>query len=361
MKLFDLDDGEKIEFVEPSREDAKRERQKDHNDRQKRFARAVGENFATIGLFAIMALMIGSIWTEVGITSNWSRFLGEALTTIILYILADIYSSTLGVQGGKLDDDYILHHKEYLGLREKVRAAGTILMEIFCDWQIDVEYESYLRRRCRELKIDYKEYVEKYQGKSLEELAALFPLEKDEVSGFGKNVAKTYRNAKISSKAAKIFSLSQIKPIELTPDILMTDGRVRRKRGGVSKGGEEYVDENTTGWKNILITALWAIFAAIPVINLIREFSVGMLIYTIFKICLMLYRMYSGYSRGAKGYNSIEPKHLQDKIKYLYLYLEFLDKKVYKTLGDRYTVTGDDDDQVSGQVPVDEAGAGGHS
>ena len=40
----------------------------------------------------------------------------------------------------------------------------------------------------------------------------------------------------------------------------------------------------------------------------------------------MLYRMYSGYARGAKGYNAIEPKHLQDKIKYLGLYLEFLER-----------------------------------
>ena len=63
-----------------------------------------------------------------------------------------------------------------------------------------------------------------------------------------------------------------------------------------------------------------------------------MVIYTIFKIALMAYRMYRGYSRGAKGYNTVEPKHLQDKIKYLYLYLEFLDKRIYETLGDKYNV-----------------------
>lgn len=348
--------GDDIEFREPTSEEARKERQKEHNARQKRFSKAVGENFATIGLFAIMVLMVGSIWTEVGLTTNWSRFLGEAATTIVLYILADIYSSTLGVQGGKLDDDYIKYHEEYLSLRDRVRKIGITMMDVFCLWQIDAEYESYVRRRCRELKIDYNEYMEKYHGKSLEELQRLFP----KADG-GKNISNAYKKAKASSMAAKLFALNQIKPIELTVDILMTDGRVRNKRGGVSKGGEEYVDENTTGKKNIIITVLWAIFAAIPVINLIREFSLGMLIYTIFKIALMLYRMYSGYSRGAKAYNSVEPKHLQDKIKYLYLYLEFLEKKIYKRLGDRYTVTwDDDDDQVSGQEPVDKAGAGGH-
>ena len=162
------------------------------------------------------------------------------------------------------------------------------------------------------------------------------------------------------AKAANIFALNQVKHIELTPDILLTDGKVRNERGGVSICGEEYVEQHTIGWKHILVTAFFAIVAAIPVINLIREFSVAMLIYTIFKIALMLYRMYSGYARGAKGYNAIEPKHLQDKIKYLGLYLEFLEKKIYLTLKDKYNIVGEDfiaEDQR--KDTVDESRAGG--
>jgi hypothetical protein len=50
--------------------------------------------------------------------------------------------------------------------------------------------------------------------------------------------------------------------------------------------------------------------------------------------------MYSGYSEGAKAFNSVEPKHLQVKIKYLYLYLEFVEKKIYLELGDKYDIVG---------------------
>lgn len=336
-----MDNGNVIrhrEFKDQTDEEYRQEKQKEYNKRQKRFSRVIGENFATIGLFLVMAIMIGSIWTEIGITSNWRRFIGEALTTIVLYILADVYSSTLGVRGGKLDDDYINDHEKYLSLRQKVREEGIVLMDVFCDWQIEVEYEHYLRRRCRELKIDYHDYIQNYHGKSLEELQNMFEIESVSGETFKKKVFSTYKNAKTSSKAAKIFSLNQIKPIDLTPDILMTDGRVRNDRGGVSKGGEEYVDEHTTGWKNIIVTALWAIFAAIPVITLISEFSLGMIIYTVFKIALMIYRMSSGYSRGAKAFNSVEPKHLQDKIKYLYLYLEFVDKKIYLKIKNKYNI-----------------------
>ena len=357
--MFNLNKDET--FKGPTREEYRNFKHKEHNDRQKRFAKTVGENFATVSLLMIIVLMVGSIWTEISLFSNWKVFIGDALVTIVLYILADICASNIGTQGGKLDNDYIKNHIDYLALRERVRAAGIVMMDIFCDWQIDVEYEYYLRRKCKDLKIDYKEYMENYHGKTLEELQEMFPLEECHDEELRKRVFGGVRNAKTSSKAAKIFALNQIQHIDLTPDILMTDGMVKNRRGGVGIGGEEYVKNHTVGWKHIAVTALFAVVAAIPAFNLIEEFSIAMIIYTIFKIALMLFRMYVGYSRGSKGYNSVEPKHLQDKIKYLYLYLEFLDKKMYEKLGDKYTVIGDDDDKAGWQMQANEGGAGGYS
>ncbi len=355
-------------FRDRTPEEKRQLKHKEHNDRQKQVAKTVGENFATVALLAIMALMVGFIWTEARIFTNWTKFIGDAVVTVTLYILADICSSYIGTQGGKLDDGYIATHTAYLALREKVKAAGIVLMDIFCDWQIDVEYEYYLRRRCKDLKIDYKEYMENYHGKSLAELQALFPAEEkpEEDEGWLKRVFRSIfggvKKVKTSTKAAKIFSLNQISHIELTPDILLTDGSVKNKRGGVGIGGEEYVKNNTIGFKHIAITALFAIVAAVPVFTLAEEFSIAMIIYTIFKIALMLFRMYTGYSRGCKAYGVVEPKALSDKIKYLTLYQEFLDKKMYNELGDKYTViTGDDDDKAGWQEQADEGGAGGHS
>lgn len=315
-------------------------RQREYNRRQKSLAKLLGENFAAFGLLAVMVLMIGSIWTEVSIFTSWRRFAGEAFTTVILYVLSDIYATSLGVIGGKLDDDYTSVHEQYLELRETVRGVGIALMNTFCDWQIDVEYEYYVRKRCKELKIDYKEYKASYEGKTLEELEALFPIESIKEKDAKGRIYGTIKNVKASDKAAKIFALNQIKHIKLTPDILMTDGRVRDERGNVPESGEEHVDKHTKSAPHIIKTALFAISAAFVAIQLVREFSWGMLIYTIFKIALMLYRMYSGYSEGAKAFNSVEPKHLQVKIKYLYLYLEFVEKKIYLELADKYDIVG---------------------
>lgn len=367
--MFDLKrkSGEKKEdiFEAPTKDEYRRFKHKEHNDRQKQFAKTVGENFATFALLAIIALMVGFIWTEASIFTNWTKFIGDSVVTVTLYILADICSAYIGTQGGKLDDDYVKIHVTYLDLREKVKAAGIVMMDMFCDWQIDVEYEFYLRRRCKDLKIDYDEYMENYHGKSLAELQKLFPPEEEpeEEPGFIKRVFGGVKKVKTSTKAAKIFSLNQISHIELTPDILLTDGSVKNRRGGVGMGAEEYVKNNTVGFKHVAITALFAIVAAVPVFTLAEEFSWAMVIYTIFKVALLLFRMYTGWSRGCKAYGVVEPKALSDKIKYLSLYQEFLDKKLYNKLRDKYTVvTGDDDDDKAGwQEQANEGGAGGHS
>lgn len=363
MAMFDLEKNKNTAPV-PDKEEYRQFKQKQHNLRQKTLMKTIGENFAAYSLVAIAILMIGSIWSEVSVTSNWRKFIGDAIVTIVLYILADISASYIGTQGGKLDEDYIRTHDEYLSLRSKVLNVGVDLMNAFCDWQVDIEYEFYIRKKCKEFKIDYKDYVENYRGKTYEELQALFPHEVIKGEDLKNKFSKTISNVETSSRATKIFILNQIEHIDLTPDILLTDGRVRNKRGSVNMSGEEYVEEHTVGLNHIAITTIIAVVAAVPVFTLAQEVSVGAIIYTIFKIALLLFRMYSGYSRGAKAFNTVEPKHLQDKIKYLYLYIEFLEKKTYLKLKDNYgiiDIIGDQTDvEDKRQEQVDETGAGRH-
>ena len=164
----------------------------------------------------------------------------------------------------------------------------------------------------------------------------------------------------MSEKATKVIELNQIDYIDLTPDILMTDGMVRNKRGDVGISGEEYVEKHTTGKSHIALTALVAIIAAVPAFTLAQEFTVGAIIYTVFKLALLLFRMYSGYSRGSKAFNSVEIFHLQAKVKYLYLYLEFIEGKYYLKLEDKYGSSEVFYDEDRGKNPFEQIGAGGH-
>lgn len=313
MKPWDLGDDESV-FRDPPKEKIREYKQKEHNKRQKTIAKIVGENLAAYVCLLAVVLLVGFIWTDIKLFTSISKFVGDAFVTVVLYILVDFCASYIGTKSGKVDDEYLKVHKEYIDLREEVRKTGIAMMEVFCDWQVDVEFEFYIRKRCKAIDINYKEYIKKYRSKTLAELKSEFPVD----------------------KAAKIFALNQAKRIELTPDILLTDGKVRSERGGVPISGEEYVEKHTTGWQHIALTALFAIITAVPVFELAKEVSLAMVIYTIFKVAFMFYRMYRGYNRGTKGYNTIEPKHLQVKIKYLNLYLEFINKKIYLTLTDEY-------------------------
>ena len=80
----------------------------------------------------------------------------------------------------------------------------------------------------------------------------------------------------------------------------------------------------------------------------------GRVIYTIFKMAMLSYRMYQGYGRGALGFNTVEPRHLQAKLRYLYEYIEFIEQKTYLSLGDEY-IGGIPYDQDQRKEQVDES------
>lgn len=301
----------------PSRDEIKRDKARESNRRQKSMMKIVGENLASYACVMIFVLLIGFIWTDIGILMDPLSFLLESLVTVILFVLADICAAQIGTKSGKFDDEYIKIHKEFLSLRDVARKAGLVMMDIFCAWQIDVEYDFYVGNRCRELKVDLKEYKRQYEGKSYDELKELLPKGR-------KNLAR------------ELDGLNQTRRIDLTPDAILTDGGIHEKRGGVPISGEEYIEKHTIGFSHIVITVIFAILAAIPTFTLTEDTSLGRVIYTLFKLAMMCYRMYQGFSRGSKGYNTIEPKHLQAKIKYLHLYLEFLEKKIYLGFGDKY-------------------------
>ena len=293
--MWDLD--EKV-----TREDLKLDKKKDFNARQKNFAKIVGENLAAYVCVLIFVLLIGFIWTDIGINIFTTAFLSDSLVSAVMFIIADICMAQVGARMGKLDGDYIKIHGEYLALRSTVIGAGITLMDAFCDWQIDVEYEYYIRKQCKALKIKYEDYIDKYSEKNLVELKALLP----------------------AQKAAAVFALNQAKHIEITPDMLLTDGKVKNVRGGLGMSGEEYVEKHTTGHLHLFATVIFAVVAAGPVFTLTQDASLGRIIYTVFKLAVLTFRMFVGYSRGAKGYNSVEPRYLQAKMRYLHLYLEYL-------------------------------------
>ena len=300
-----------------SRNDLRADRQKEFNSRQVSLAKSVGENMASFACVLIVLMFVGYIWTDMKINIFSERMICDALASIVSFILVENLMAENGIRCGVLYEEYIKTHEAYLVLRDEVIKRGIGLMNVFCDWQIDVEYEFFMRKQCKLLKIDYKEYNETLSKLPLEELKERLP----------------------ADKAIKVYALRQIEPIELSTEMLMTDGAEGvSKRGGVSISAREYIKRKTRGTFKLVTVVVTGFFSASIAFFGNEGASWGLVMYTLLKLALMCWRMYLGFSNGAKAYNTIEVKHLQDKMNYFYLYLEFLDKKIYLGLKDRYSI-----------------------
>lgn len=293
-----------------TKDDLKRDKDRDKVNSQRSVMKVVGENMASFGCMLIVFMLVGLVWTDMRLQLFSEKMALDGVITITMFIIAEYLMSRNGVKCGKRYDEYIVNHEKYLLLRTEVFSRGVSMMHTFCDWRVDVEYEYYIRQKCKQLKLDYNEYVEKYSKSDLKALKEHFP----------KNMA------------LRVFALNQTKPIELTPDILLTDGKVRITQGGVGESGEGYAERKTIGKSHVILAFITGFISVAPSFFLHEGASWELVIYTLFKLVMLTFRMYSGFQSGAKAFNTIEVSHLQAKIKYLNLYLEFLNKKLYKRL-----------------------------
>ena len=333
MKPWEL--GDDSVFREPSREKIKEHRQKEFNLKQRFITKAIGENMASIGAILIVLFFVGYIWTDIQIRLSFETILLDGAVTVAFLVFLESMCTHNGIKGGKLDDVYIQTHNEYLELRKKVTELGISMMSAFCENQIDVEYETYMRRRCKELKISYEDYLNEYSKCSYKRLKSIFP----------------------RGKAARIFAMRSIKSIELTPDMLMTDGSESvKKRGGLGKSAADYIREQNYGFFNLLMTVISGFCSAAIAFYANDGASWGLVMYTIMKLVLGARKAYSGYSKGAKAYNTYEVIHMQDKMMYLNLYREYVEE--YSKKGEDYGTEGNKSEQTDPQGRREGEGGG---
>lgn len=300
--MFDLEKNANAgTFREPSREEYKELQQQEFNRKQKMLKKSIGENMASIGCILVVILFVGYIWTDMKIDVFSERMLCDALVSVISFIVVEDLMSRNGINCGKLYDEYVKTYADYIKLKERVISAGISGLSDFCSKTVDKELESYIKRKCKDLRIGFDEYKL--------------------ISGMSKEEQKAVPKGKV----AAVMALNQIKPIELTPDILLTDETGEKsEHRGISIGAQEYVKRSTRGWFNLTLTVVTCIFSASIAFFANAGASWGLVMYTLLKLALLCWRMCKGFSAGSRAFNTFEVKHLQDKMTYLHLYLEQL-------------------------------------
>lgn len=321
---------EELKRIEPS-DGTATDFQKRFNVNQKRAANIIGKNLTLFVCMLLPLLLIGLIWVDLGEILFDTKIIGDGAITVCLFITGELLMTRLGTDGGKLDADYTTTKSEYDRILQKVQQTGTMLLGVFCDWQIDVELQQAIHYRLRLLRMAPKQYEE------------IKDLNK-------KQLQKKYGK----EKGRKLFAIINLAPIELNEAILLYNGE-HTARGGVPESGEAFLNRKS----HIISTVIGSVFAGLLTVSiamtLTSDITIARVIYTVFKLTMLLFRMASGYSRGAKAYNTVEVRQLKAKTNYLYQYQKFMDDKMYMGLGDKYgDITCYIDNEMWNLLPLEE-------
>lgn len=303
-----MDELERIEEFTGKVEDF----QKKYNVSQKKISYIIGKNLTLFVCMLIPLLLIGFVWTDFGAIVLGPKLFSDGVLTVALFVVGEIMMTRLGADGGKMDTDYVAAKNEFDSLIAEVSKVGTMLLGVFCDWQIDVEMEQAIHYRLRMLRMTPKMW---------DEVKNLRP---DELEArFGK------------IKAGKLLEIVNLKPIELNEAILLYNGEYTA-RGGVPESGDAYIRKTSHIVWAIIACLFTGLLTVSVVVTLTSDITIARVVYTLFKLTMLLFRMARGYDRGARAFNTIEVRQLKAKSNYLRQYLKFVDEKLYLKLDDKY-------------------------
>lgn len=297
----------------PEKKDKLTEFQGKYNTASKNLIHRIGTNIALYICILLPILLIGFIWTDFGSPQISLKLISEGIVTVALFIIGEAMMMRVGASGGKLDVEYTAAKKEFGELVDRVNDIGTMFLAVFCEWQIDVELSNAINTRLRPLRMTREEW-EQIKNTPYSELK------------------RTYGK----KKAKKIAALNQLEPVELNEALLLYDNAADLSRGGVPISGEGYLHKKTHSIEMILSCIFTGLLTVSVAITLTADVSVARVIYTVFKLVVLLYRMAVGYGLGAKAYNTIEVVRLKAKSTYLRLYDRFVTDKTYLKIGNQY-------------------------
>ena len=298
----------------PGKKDKWSDFQKKYNSASKGIVSLVGANISLFICVLLPILLVGFIWTEFGAPEIGVSLISDGIITVALFTIGEVMMMRVGADGGKLDLEYTNARKEFVALVAKVNEIGTMFMAMFCEWQIDIEMEHAIAYRLKALRFTQEDWERVKDWKY-----------SDLVKKYGRK------------KARAIVALNHLEPVELNEPILMFDDTSDAlTRGGVPISGEGYMKKKSHSVGMILTTIFTGLLTVSVAITLTSDISFSRVMYTAFKLVVLLFRMAKGYDTGARAYNTVEVRQLQSKCSYLRQYVRFVNDKTYLKLEDKY-------------------------
>lgn len=296
--------------------------QSKYNVKSKSLVQRIATNLAVYICILLPFLLVGFIWTDFGTPTISLKLISEGIITVAMLVIGESMMMRVGTTGGKLDEDYLRSKDELALVTEEANKIGTMLMPIFCEWQTDIELDQAITTRLRPLRFTREDW-EKVKTMSFSQLK------------------KTYGK----KKAIKIAAINKLQPVDINESILLYDSKDGLARGGIPMSGDSYLNKKMRSPSTILACIFTGLLTISVAMYMTTDIGLARVIYTLFKLIVLLYRMGVGYALGAKAYNTVEVRRLKARTNYLRRYCTFVADKIYLNIGSKYgdptTFTGE--------------------
>lgn len=231
-----------------------------------------------VGTFIIFVAIVVST-TDISIMTalDWA-VLGLSFFVFMFCAYAMyINSSGSGIRAGRKSETYLTAKKQYDDLKNEVitRKMQGRLPE-FCRYYIDEELRNIRNSLLTEVGIDFSVYQERYVGKDKAELEQLTILSKSQVEA--------------------IVSANNIKPIKLTPEMILKRGRgsLRRNPLGIEPSKKRRIGYV---WKFVSTFAVAVLMVGIT-LNPKSDLAWGTFAECILKLFPIVLNGFTGYKSG---------------------------------------------------------------
>jgi hypothetical protein len=270
---------------------------------------------------AIVVLTISLIWTDIRIADLLTlRFAADLIAFLLLFYMMFFTLQDSGNNNGKRDPEYVEVQTEYRKQRKDVRDEGAELdIPEFCEFYTKKELRDLRSRILLNANIRYDEWEREYED--LDELVLLVPLRSrkferklrdDTISSENIEKLRTIRKLSPRKKAA-VIKACLLKPINVTPDMMMLDDGENVSRSPVAEKSIKRKQAQKDIFALCRITIM--MICAISITGeFIVDTSISTLIFGLVKLVSLAVTGYRGYVTGFTMYTEYGVRRLNDQI-----------------------------------------------
>ncbi len=236
----------------------------------------MGIIIAAMTLFCAAAVFFMDISLASFVTASFSLSF-----VVLLFCAYTIYFSLAdtGMRAAMSDKSYIKAKEEYEALKSELRKSGRLeYLNDFCHQYVKNELVSAKKELLLSGGISYSDFCEKYSGK--------------DKSALPRELGRKAKRA--------ILSANRIKPIHLTPDMLLSVGRNVSERRALRKNPER--TRFFSALRALIPTTVTSFFAVSIVCSVIQEPSSSVIIECLIKLFTLVWNGSKGF---LMGYNNV--------------------------------------------------------